>query len=507
MSSQPRGPGPGSGDGCPWVATRETHTAVVFLIGERAYKLKKPVDMGFLDFSTLRSRREVCLREVDLNRRLAPDVYLGVATVTGPDGRVCDHLVVMRRMPDARRLAHLVRAGAAGDQEVREIARLVAAFHAGARRGPEISLQGGRDALSGRWSASFDQVRPFHGRLLPAQACEEAERLAQRYLAGRAQLLADRIRDGRVVDGHGDLLADDIFCLPDGPRVLDCLEFDDRLRFLDQLDDASFLAMDLESLGSPGLARRYLDYYLEFSGDPAPVSLVAHYLAYRAFVRVKVGCLRSAQGDADAAGGARQLLDLTVRHLRSGAVRLVLVGGLPGTGKSTLAGELADRLGMVVLSSDRTRKELAGVSPRTPAPAPYEQGLYSPARTAGVYHELIIRARAALVRGESVVLDASWIRAEHRDAARALAEQTSTDLVPLLCSSPADLAARRLLGRTGPSDADAAVAAAMAEHANPWPGAHVIDTSDTVEESLERALALLGDQQSTDWGGGEGEAP
>jgi aminoglycoside phosphotransferase family enzyme/predicted kinase len=470
---------------------RETHTAVVFLLGDRAYKLKKPVGLGFLDFSSLQTRREVCRREVELNRRLAPDVYLGVATVTGPDNLVCEDLVVMRRMPDARRLTSLVRAGAAGDREMREIARLVAAFHASARRGPEITVEGGRDALRGRWTAGFDQVRPFHGGLLDAPACAEAERLALRYLAGREQLLADRMRDGRVVDGHGDLLADDIFCLPDGVRILDCLEFDDRLRYLDQLDDAAFLAMDLEALGAPELARRYLDYYLEYSADPAPASLLAHYLAYRAFVRTKVDCLRSTQGDPDAAAAARRLLDLTVRHLREAVVRLLLVGGLPGTGKSTLAGELADRLGLVLLSSDRVRKEQAGLPPETPAPAPYEHGLYSRARTAAVYRELLARARAALARGESVVLDASWTRAEHRAAARSLAEETSSDLVPLVCSTPAALAASRMARRHGPSDAGAAIAKAMAGHVDPWPEAQIVNTTGPTEDSLRQVLTHL----------------
>ena len=186
------------------------------------------------------------------------------------------------------------------------------------------------------------------------------ERLAGRFLAGRSALLDARVRGGHIVDGHGDLLAADIFCLADGPRILDCLEFDDKLRWLDGLDDAAFLAMDLERLGADELAGRFLDWYVEFSGDPAPASLRHHYVAYRAFVRAKVGCLRARQGDRLAGQEASQLAALTLRHLRAGAVTVVLVGGLPGTGKSALAGALADRLGWTVLSSDRIRKELAG---------------------------------------------------------------------------------------------------------------------------------------------------
>jgi hypothetical protein len=318
-----------------YLTVRETHSAVVLLVGDRAYKLKKPVDLGFLDFGTRAKREAACRDEVALNRRLSPDVYLGVADIRGPDGAPCDHLVVMRRMPSERRLTTLVRAGAPVHDQVRAVARLVAAFHATARRGPEIAAEGGRDAILGRWTESFHQVRPFRGGAIEADLLDEIERRTVDFLAGREPLFADRIADGRVVDGHGDLLADDIFCLDDGPRVLDCIEFAERLRWLDGLDDAAFLAMDLERLGAPELAGRFLDWYAEFSADPAPPSLRHHYVAYRAFVRAKVACLRSAQGDEEAAADAAAHAALTVEHLRAGAVRLILVGGLPGTGKST----------------------------------------------------------------------------------------------------------------------------------------------------------------------------
>ena len=219
---------------------------------------------------------------------------------------------------------------------------------------------------------------------------------------------------GRIVDGHGDLLADDIFCLDDGPRILDCLEFDDRLRWLDGLDDAAFLAMDLERLGQPGLADQFTRWYLEFSGDPAPTALRHHYVAYRAFVRAKVACLQAGQGEPHAAGQARQLTAMTLRHLRAGAVTLVLIGGLPATGKSVIAGALADRLGFTVLGSDRVRKELAGVDPGAQSAAGYGGGIYAPPWTERTYRELISRAARLLAMGESVILDASWLSARQR---------------------------------------------------------------------------------------------
>lgn len=475
-----------------FVTTCETHAAVVFLIGDRAYKLKKPVDLGFLDFSTREARERVCRREVELNRQFAPDVYLGVADVCGPDGQPCDHLVVMRRMPSERRLATLVKAGAPVEVHLRRLARLMATFHATARRGPHISAEGSRDAILGRWSASFAQTRPFRGGVLDADLAEEIEERTVSFLAGRGALFDARIAAGRIVDGHADLLTDDVFCLDDGPRVLDCIEFDDRLRFVDGLDDVAFLAMDLEHLGEPELGRRFLDWYAEFSADPAPASLRHHYLAYRAFVRVKVGCLRHAQGDAAAAAEVAGYADLTVAHLRAGAVALVLVGGLPGTGKTTLAGRLADRLGAVLLSSDRIRKERAGLPPDAPAPAGFERGIYRPERTEDTYAQLLARARRLLERGETVILDASWNRAAHRDLAREVAVGTHSTLVPLCCSAAPDVVADRLRRRTGSvSDADAHIAAAMAARADPWPDALELRTDLTPDPSVRRAEAAV----------------
>jgi hypothetical protein len=475
-----------------FAAVCETHAAVVLLLGDRAYKLKKPVDLGFLDFSTLERRRAVCHREVELNRRLAADVYLGVADVLGPDGAPCDHLVMMRRMPADRRLSTLVRAGAPVTDHLRRLARLVAAFHATAVRGPQISAEGSRDAILRRWTDSFHQVRPFRGTVLDQDLTGEIERLTVEFLAGREPLFDDRIAAGRIVDGHADLLADDIFCLDDGPRVLDCIEFDDRLRWLDGLDDAAFLAMDLESLGVPELGGRFLDWYADFAADPAPASLRHHYLAYRAFVRAKVACLRYAQGDEPAAADASQHTELTADHLRAGEVALILVGGLPGTGKSTLAGRLADRLGAVLLASDRIRKELAELAPDSSAAAPYRHGIYAPEWTDRTYSELVARARTLLHLGETVVVDASWSAARHRQAAERAAADTHSRLVALRCQAEAEVAADRLRHRVGHlSDAAPAVAAAMAADADPWPEAATIRTDQTPEHSADQACRLV----------------
>ncbi|MEU8801062.1 AAA family ATPase [Spirillospora sp. NPDC048819] len=473
-------------------AVAETHIGVVFFIGDRAYKLKKPVDLGFLDFSTRELREQACHQEVRLNRRFAPDVYLGVADVHGPDGGVCDHLVVMRRMPADRRLSTLVENGAPVEDALRDVARTLAAWHARAPRSPDISAQETRDAVQGRWRDSFDQVRPFHGRVLDSEAAAETEDLAIEFLAGRKPLFDTRIADGRVIDGHGDLLAGDIFCLDDGPRILDCLEFDDRLRRLDGLDDASFLAMDLERLGAPGLAERFTTWYAEFAADPAPPSLRHHYVAYRAFVRAKVACLRHAQGNPDAAADARAYSTIALRHLRAGQVNLILVGGLPATGKTSLAGALADKLGCSLLSSDRIRKELAGLAPLDSAAAPYGTGIYTPEWDQRTYRELADRAVKLLRLGETVIVDASWTSKEHRNLLAATADQEHARLSSLRCEAPGTLTAERIRTRArGASDADADIAAAMRANAAPWPEATTIDTSAALADAVEQGLTAV----------------
>ncbi|MFG2090539.1 MULTISPECIES: AAA family ATPase [unclassified Spirillospora] len=476
-------------------AVSETHIGVVFFVGDRAYKLKKPVDVGFLDFSTRELRERACHEEVRLNRRFAPDVYLGVSDVHAPGGgEVCDHLVVMRRMPADRRLSTLVEAGAPVEDALRDTARILAAWHAEAPRGPQIAAQGTRDAVRGRWNDSFDQVRPFHDRAVDGAAATEVEELTTAFLAGREALFDARIADGRVVDGHGDLLAGDIFCLDDGPRLLDCLEFDPTLRSLDGLDDASFLAMDLERLGAPGLAERFIDSYAGFAADPAPPSLRHHYVAYRAFVRAKVACLRYGQGVPEAADEAHAYTDVALRHLRAGKVDLILVGGLPGTGKTSLAGALADRLGCSLLSTDRVRKELAGLPPEDSAAAAYGTGIYTPEWSRRTYRELAGRAASLLRLGETVILDASWSAKEERDLIAAVAEREHAHLMSLRCEAPESVATERMRVRArsrGISDADAGIAAAMRADAAPWPESVAVDTGGTVENAVGQALAAV----------------
>lgn len=489
-------------------AVAETHVSVVFFIGNLVYKLKKPVDLGFLDFRTREARETVCRREVELNRRLAPDVYLGMVDLVGPGGAPLDHLVVMRRMPGDARLSALVTAGRNVDAELDSIAQVLAAFHAGAETSPEIAEAGRVDHLRGLWEANNEQLRtlgpstPAHQGPFDPTVVAEVAMLAERYLAGRGALFDERIVEGRIRDGHGDVLADDIFCLPDGPRILDCIEFDDRLRYGDVLGDVAFLAMDLERLGRPELGAALVRRYREITAETYPETLVDFWIAYRAQVRAKVAALRAGQGAYSAAGEAGRLLAMALSHLRRCQVKLVLIGGSPGTGKSTIGKAVARERGWELIRSDVVRKELFGPSgsppPESSSPevrSDIGKGIYDSASTRATYDEMLNRAGHHLARGVSVVLDASWTDARFRSHAATLAARTHSDLVELLCEAPMDIALARIDERAergkDPSDATAAVAKVLRDRAAPWPSATVIDTGGALDDSIAQVWAAL----------------
>lgn len=482
-----------------YVDAVETHTGVVVFLGDRAYKLKKPLDLGFVDNSTRALRQEACRVEVELNRRLAPDVYLGVGGLQDPDRDAPEPVVVMRRLPPERRLSALVRGEEAAESHVAEVARLLADFHRTCPITDVAREAAGPEATLGRWEDNHAGLAPYLPAIpdpaVPGLA-DEVVGAARDYLAGRTALLEARIEAGWARDGHGDLLADDVFCLDDGPRVLDCLEFDPRLRQGDVLADVAFLAMDLERLGRPDLGHSLLGTHRDLLGDDWPASLAHHHVAYRAQVRAKVAAIRAAQGDAASVAAVRELLEIAREHLRAGEVRLVLVGGLPGTGKSTLGSALAGPLDAEVLRSDTVRKEQAGLDPARPATAAVGEGLYRPELVEATYDELLSRARGRLEAGTSVVLDASWSDAGARERARAVARDTSATLVELRCVTSPDLARRRIAARAeaggDPSDATVEVHEAMAARFAPWPEAQPVATDVGVEVAGRRVLDLLG---------------
>jgi aminoglycoside phosphotransferase family enzyme/predicted kinase len=480
--------GAGQGSWTPWAAVAETTTAAVLFAGDHALKLKKPLDFGYVDFRSLESRRLACHEEVRLNRRLAPDVYLGVADLRDSDDAVVDHAVLMRRMPAYRRLTALLAETEAVQSGLRDVARLLADFHSAAEVVDGPDSPGTAQGVCALWREGVEGLDAVGADVVPERTRLSIARLGEAFLAGRGRLLDHRVRSGLVRDGHGDLLADDIFLLSDGPRVLDCLEFDRRLRVGDVWLDVAFLAMDLERLGHPEHAAWFLQAYREHSGPSAPSSLLHFFIAYRAHIRAKVAAIRRAQGAAGSAREARSLAALALRHLEDGAVTLTVIGGLPGSGKTTVAAGLAERTGAVHLSSDAVRIELQG--DRAANASGFESGRYAPERTGAVYDEMLRRAELALAMGESVVLDATWRDAGRREGARAVARRSHAVLSELQCRVDEDTARGWLAARTdGPSEATPETRRRMVGSLERWPESRRLDTARS--DVVERAVAVV----------------
>ncbi|MBM2809827.1 MAG: hypothetical protein HW416_586 [Chloroflexi bacterium] len=455
------------------IGLRETHGALVFLAGEYAYKLKKAVNLGFFDFSTPELRAEDAEREVQLNRRLAPTTYLGVVDVVrGPEGRhsiggpgaSVERAVWMRRLPEDGMLTSLLQRGLVTSSLVRRIARQVARFHSAARTGPGVDEFGALSALAANWQENFDQLREFIGVTVPRQEMEIIRAFVERTLALDADRIERRIAEGRVRDGHGDLHAGSICLHGRDVVIFDCIEFSPRYRCGDVAAEIAFLAMDLQHAGRPDLAWTFVDEYVRVSGDSEIWTLLDFFACYRAVVRGKVLSIRFEQeSDPDArqqiAAQARSYFDLATAYA-GGICRplLLVVRGLPASGKTTLANALSGRLGLMHVSSDVTRKRLAGLLATERAGSPFGAGLYESKWTDRTYGAMRRQAARWLDRGVSVILDGTFSDSKQLALATRLAQRTGVHLLVVETTCD-DADARRRLARraatnTDPSDAN-----------------------------------------------------
>jgi uncharacterized protein len=481
----------------------QTHISYVFLAGDFVYKLKKPVNFGFLDFSTPDLRREACDAEVRLNRRLSPDVYLDVFPITrsaggwraGGDGVADDWAVRMRRLPAERMLESLVASRDVPKGTAPLLGEIIGSFHLGADRGARITSIGGREAVAGNWRENFDQTRQFRGDTIASEDDDRIQHYVEGFLERESELLAERDSDGYIRDLHGDLRCAQIWVLEAPPifddgrltaserrmvaemgpvRILDCIEFNERLRFCDTASDLAFLAADLTYRRRADLARDLLNRYLEVTSDSRLPLLLHFYCCYRAYVRGKVDSLGLTQREIDGRqrrrlrARARSQFKLAARYaVPAGPPRLIVMMGLSGSGKSYLARLLALRIGTVWLSSDVMRKRIVGVPAHHSAgPAAYTQQIG--ARTYAALHE---EAERELRRGHSVILDATFMSQSLRSPARRLASRLNVPLTVIWCQASDDLIERRIAERdTDPfrvSDADLHVAQSQRSHFQP----------------------------------------
>jgi len=433
----------------------QTHISHIFLTDRYVYKIKKPVDFGFLDFTTLEKRRFYCHEELRLNRRLSPDIYLEVVTLYlnadglptfNADGPVLEYAVKMRRMPEDRMMSYLLERNEVTVVDIDQIARQVSAFHAAAERGGVIGQYGTCEAIKANWLENLRQAEPYFGRTLSEQGHRLIGGWALQRLEQDALLFQQRVEDGFIRECDGDLHSENI-CLDGQVHIFDCIEFNEKFRFSDTAADVAFLAMDLENHGRRDLAQRFVSGYIAASADSGLRRVLPLYLANRAFIRGKVESFRldDALISAEEKNAATCRAQRFFRLARGYVLReklpktLFITCGPTGCGKTALAHELAFQLGLEHVASDQVRKGLAGV-------APTERGaaIYGPDWNQATYERLSKLCQAILLSGDSVIVDATFRTRIDRAQFVQLAVAAGARPVILSLSCPSDLARQRL---------------------------------------------------------------
>jgi len=484
----------------------ETHISWVLLAGDYAYKVKKPVRLPFLDFSSLEARRRYCEEELRLNRRTAPELYLEVVPVVrtaqgaafGGRGEAIEYAVKMRRFAPDALAEQLARRGALDAPKIDAIAAAVASFHAAAPRAGATGDFGTPAQVAAPALGNFDQIAALRtdapAALARLRAWTQAEcaRLAARF--------AERRAGGWVRECHGDLHLGNIAFLGARAVPFDCIEFDPALRWIDVASEIAFLVMDLRAHGLDGAAWRLLNDWLQASGDYACIDVLRFYLVYRAMVRAKIACLRGSAQDYRAYFELAESLAAERRPL------LVLMHGVSGSGKTTMSQALLERSGAVRLRSDVERKRLHGIEdPAARSGAGLNAGIYGAASSARTYERLATLSRSVLLAGYPVIVDAAFLRRDERDRFRRLARSLGAGFLIASCGADRDTLQRRVAERQArardASEADAAVLALQLRTADPLAAdeagqALQIDTgSDAarragIEEFVARAAAM-----------------
>jgi len=491
----------------------ETHISYVVLAGRFAYKIKKAVNLGFLDFSSLEKRRRCCEEEIRLNRRLAPEIYLDVVALTGTpsapriggDGEAIEYAVRMHRFPQSGLLDRRLARNAVEPEVIDALADRVAAFHEQAARCPRRAGYGSPDVVREAMAENFRQLRRYLPGEMHLDLLDGLERWSEAAGAGLASMMDDRRSAGWVRECHGDLHLGNIALVRGQPLIFDCIEFNADLRWIDVFNEIAFMVMDLEERGRPDYAYRFLDRYLQRTGDYAGLPLLGYYKVYRALVRAKVAAIRGGQ-EGQAARRREmavccQYLECARRSMLPRSRFVVLLHGLSGSGKSRVAQILLEARGAVRVRSDVERKRLAGLPPGAASRSPIDGGIYGEETTAATYARLAGLARQVLAAGYPVVIDAASLKAWQRKVFRMLAQELALPFLVIACRAPEDVLRQRVVARArsgnDPSEADSAVLEQQTHLLEPLAGAELeqcleVDTSACSQDDLLRAVASCG---------------
>ncbi len=489
----------------------QTHASWVFIAGDCAYKVKKPVNFGFLDYTTISARRFYCKEELRLNRLLSPDLYLGVLPIVerngrlkiGGKGRVIDYCVKMRALPQSAIMTEKLKKGKVRLEDIDQLARIVAEFHQRAERGRGVSRYGSVKTIKFNWDENFTQTARFVGKTIEPDSFNEIKTTVEDFIFNHQVVFRQRQRAGFVRRCHGDLHSGNIFLLT-RPYIFDCIEFNPRFSCSDVCSEVAFMAMDLDFFKRHDLANFFIERYLVYSQDEGLIPLLNFYQSYRAYVRGKVTSFQlndlrlDRKAKVQAKVIARRYFALALRYtqLLKAKPWLLVVFGLPGSGKSYLAQRLAEKSLGIHLASDSIRKQIAGIPVSERRKDGYGRGLYSWEMSEKTYNELLHRAEVFLKGGQRVILDATFSSKNWRDKCRELGLRLKLPVQFVLVSCPEEVILKRLKLRTklpGFSDAGIEVYQKMKDRWLPPQEGGVIEVDSTkpITECIRRVERAL----------------
>jgi len=490
----------------------ETHISAVILTGDYVYKIKKPVDFGFLDFSTLEKRHACCLEELRLNRRMAPEIYLDVVAITGSpespviggSGEAIEYAVKMAQFPQSAQLDHRLAAGQLRLEHMDAIAHMVADFHQRIDVADDTMAFGTNAAVYQPVDENFRQIAEHIDTAPYAGTLAMLEQWSRVTFERLSPVFVQRKHDGFIRECHGDMHLRNMLWLTTAeggknggrPLAFDCIEFNANLRWIDVISEVAFLVMDLQSRQQQPLANRYLNSYLEATGDYAGAAVLPFYLCYRALVRAKVDALRLEQKNLTPQERAQSLaefesyLELASSYVKAAKPKLIIMRGMSASGKSTVSQQLLDAAGMIRIRSDVERKRLFDIAATTRAADDVGAGIYTEQASQQTYAKLRALAEQVISAGYSVIVDAAFLKYEQRQPFLQLAERLAVPCVILEVRAPAEVLRQRIIARK--NDVSDAGLAVLEHQLSSWQPLHeeeqnhavIVDTTETLPIDL-----------------------
>ena len=461
----------------------QTHVSYVLLTGDYAYKVKKAVDFGFLNYSTLEKRQHFCEEELRLNQRAAAALYLEVLPITQAEGTYClggnqtpvEYTVKMQQFPQSTLLSQQFEQGELTEALLRQLAEAIARFHLSAETNDYIRSFGTVEQIRQSIDENYDQTVGFIGGPQTQQQFDDTKAYTDRFFVTQQTLLQQRVDQDKIRACHGDLHLNNICYWQDQLLLFDCIEFNEPFRFVDVMFDIAYIIMDLTITGRSDLAATFLSHYVEQTGDWHGLQVLPLYVSRQSYVRAKVTSFLlgdpsvSAADKQQAAAKAAQYYTLAWSYVQPRPGRLLMMAGLSGSGKSTVARELSRQLGAIHLRSDAVRKHLAGV----PLQQRGEDSLYTPEMSHKTYERLTHLGILLASQGYTVILDAKFDRQATRQAVVAQAQAQELPLTIVHCTAPLDILKERLQQRQG-DIADATLAILEKQTLEPFTGAETL---------------------------------